>query len=608
MSTATSVMDEKYRESLQRHYRLLMTHIQLNDDVIKQMAEEKILPYSMIKDIEEAETREERNECLLKSLHLRGNKCYRRFRELMYRTGNFFVADLMWDEGEGAGSLDEGDLLKFPGLLDCVPDTHRKRLTNFLEAKEKSLKDTIATQETKDLESSLHAEAENCRVLRLELSGHRQQMQQVRKDHLLALDVQTRFHDANLSTITRLKDYLVKCKEGVRALNETIKRKLEIGAAGSDDGAEGDEWTEDDPKLDILEYNERANQGENQRQEVLKLLNRRYTKDPLVNVVKEVLRHEQKHRSLVMRDIFRLAQSLKKLTPGSSLSAAGSASGYASMPHGAQRPNPNLNSCLPDPTMLDTKHFKTELAMLKAEVEHIHKRLQWKDSEIADQQKEIVYLKQRLGEFPRPSPSPPVCSPSQITAACSSSQISLEQPFHTPVDQGPFLQDDDPEAKILHRLDLGRVSQISPSPPHPLPHTSAQRSSLTPRQEGGGGGGGGGGGRDSKTVTFEELVSSGVHKPRGRSRGAASSSALDKGVVRPDPDKTLVSAEQYLQEETKVAQQPEAEVGVRHGRRAPPKAAPSRGEGDINSNYGRARSARGGSAAASRAAKRGEHK
>ena len=45
-------MDEQYRESLQRHYRLLMTHITLTDDVIQQMAKEKILPVTMIKDIQ----------------------------------------------------------------------------------------------------------------------------------------------------------------------------------------------------------------------------------------------------------------------------------------------------------------------------------------------------------------------------------------------------------------------------------------------------------------------------------------------------------------------------------------------------------------------------
>ena len=45
-------MDEQYREALQRHYRLLMTHISLSDDDIQQMAKEKILPETMIKDIQ----------------------------------------------------------------------------------------------------------------------------------------------------------------------------------------------------------------------------------------------------------------------------------------------------------------------------------------------------------------------------------------------------------------------------------------------------------------------------------------------------------------------------------------------------------------------------
>ena len=50
-----------------------------------------------------------------------------------------------------------------------------------------------------------------------------------------------------------------------------------------------------------------------QRDDVLKLLNRRYSKEPLVAIIKDVLKHEQKHRSIVMKDIVKLAEALKQV-------------------------------------------------------------------------------------------------------------------------------------------------------------------------------------------------------------------------------------------------------------------------------------------------------
>lgn len=49
--------------------------------------------------VKAGETREERNERLLNGLRLRGNNSFKRFRDLMFRTGNFFIADLLWEEG-----------------------------------------------------------------------------------------------------------------------------------------------------------------------------------------------------------------------------------------------------------------------------------------------------------------------------------------------------------------------------------------------------------------------------------------------------------------------------------------------------------------------------
>ena len=91
-------------------------------------------------------------------------------------------------------------------------------------------------------------------------------------------------------------------------------------------------------------------EAQTQREDVLKLLNRRYSKEPLVNVVKDVLKHEQKHRSLVMRDILKLADTLKRVVPGTAASPTAPVVTTTS-------------SGLPDPSTLDTKHFKVRLSV-----------------------------------------------------------------------------------------------------------------------------------------------------------------------------------------------------------------------------------------------------
>lgn len=41
------------------------------------------------------------------------------------------------------------------------------------------------------------------------------------------------------------------------------------------------------------------------------MVNRRSSKESLVSVIKDVLRHEQKHRAIVMKDIMKLTDILK---------------------------------------------------------------------------------------------------------------------------------------------------------------------------------------------------------------------------------------------------------------------------------------------------------
>nr|KAG5713172.1 hypothetical protein BaRGS_007699 [Batillaria attramentaria] len=355
ISSATSVMDDKFRGALHRHYRLLMTHITLTDDVINQMAKEKILPETMIKDIQACETKEDRNECLLNSLRLRGNNSYKKFRDLMYRTGNFFVADMLWEEDDPTLNVEEEDLHRFPGLLDGLQEEHRKKLVQYLESKvrekalllawreapkermqalfnkatnfnqEKIFRDTIMEQEqkVKRLEQLLENKNERVRELQLEVKSTQEQIVQIKKEHRTSMDTQTKFHDANISTISRLRGRLTAFKERAVSLNKQVSMQLGPQEALVSSGLSIGE--EDDAAMVLLEKNikklldyvklmeDEVEKANAQRNDVpATLLNRRASKDPLVSVVKDVLRHEQRHRSIVMRDIMKLGETMKQ--------------------------------------------------------------------------------------------------------------------------------------------------------------------------------------------------------------------------------------------------------------------------------------------------------
>ncbi|KAL8593559.1 hypothetical protein ACOMHN_058838 [Nucella lapillus] len=422
---------------------------------------EKKLEGEEEREEEDGDTKEEQNKRLLNALRLRGNKSYKRFRELMYRTGNFLVADLLWDKEEGPGRMviDEADLAsKFSAVLNCLHDSQRTKFLRYLDAKirekalllswregpgermeslsarvvdfnqERGLRDTIAGQEMKikDLEGQLKTEGEKKNALRLDLSTLQQQMKALRQDHLVQLATQSRFHDVNMLTITRLKNEVSWCKGKAESLNSQItttlggggggrgaeKRKTTAGAEEEEKEEEedGEEKTEKlfceletkvhsllqqyihEKVCDCLCYVGQARKGRSQREEVLAMLNRAgHAKDSLVGVVRDVLKHEQKHRALVMRDIQRLSDTLKQVVPSSTLAPP--------TPLGVTPTEMALHPPPLDPATLDTKHFKSQLSLLKAEAEHIQKRFQWKDSEAAKLRHQLLALKQRFHDY-----------------------------------------------------------------------------------------------------------------------------------------------------------------------------------------------------------------
>ncbi|PVD31530.1 hypothetical protein C0Q70_06943 [Pomacea canaliculata] len=414
-------MDERYRGTLQRYYRALIANITLTNELIEQIAKEKILPDAMIRDIqvksEYGETREERNERLLNGLRLRGNNSFKRFRDLMFRTGNFFIADLLWEEDDNPSMLDIQDFRNFPGMLDCLQEEHKKKLVQYLESKvrekalmlswrgspadrieslharatdytqEKILRETVMNQEEtiKHQESTLLRKEEELQGLNLEVANLQKQVEQLRQDHRSFLDTHSRFHDANINTISKLRERTIRAKKSLHMLNQMMKAHLtktredfDVSNENIDDEAQIEELERNLATfLENLKKTEEASVSlRNEREEVLALLNRRTSNESLVVVVKDVLRHEQKHRFMVMKEILKLSDMLKSVQHGKKIASS-----------------PAI-----EPAMLDTKHFKAQLAMLKVEAEHLHKRLSWKDTEILSLRNEMTRQNSRLSD------------------------------------------------------------------------------------------------------------------------------------------------------------------------------------------------------------------
>ncbi|XP_050410046.1 uncharacterized protein LOC126824737 isoform X2 [Patella vulgata] len=140
-------MDERYKAILDRHRQLLIKNIILTDEFYEMLQKERVLPDAMIKDVKEGSNQEEKNERLLNALLLRTSLTFRRFRDVLLKSGHHFLADLLWEEDLDTFTLDDNILQKFPNTFDKLTDDVKKKLVLFIDSKvrEKALQITWRT-------------------------------------------------------------------------------------------------------------------------------------------------------------------------------------------------------------------------------------------------------------------------------------------------------------------------------------------------------------------------------------------------------------------------------------------------------------------------------
>ena len=214
------------------------------------------------------------------------------------------------------------------------------------------------------------------------------------------------------------------------------------------------------------------------------------------------------------------------------------------------------------------------LAMLRAEVEHVGKRFQWKDQELASQRQQIADLAQQLqdltflsqpdttlapsaaslnssgGSSPpsRRSPERPTNTPNIVTPTCHTPVSPLDGhspncPHHLPTSPDP-----DPPLRKKSRSPSRRSSAAS-TKTVTFKDTARQQEARNSASCGGGGGGGDGDGS----------VSNG--------EGSGGGDAGGEWRAKVDLDQTVVNVEKYLEEEE--------EGGTTHLSPTPYRASPT---------------------------------
>ncbi|XP_067668187.1 restin homolog [Haliotis asinina] len=407
-------MDERYRNIMERNRMLLTKNLILTDDFYDLLLKEKVLPQSMIADVKEAGlSREERAEKLMSALQLRTSAAFRRFRRVLLGTGHCFLADVMWDEESSYSDMEETITNRFPAILERIPDDIRKKLITCLDSMvrektlvtswqaatgdrleviktraadlkhERHLRETIQTMHSQvaQLQSELKGKDEQLRSLTIEVQSLNKELERLRFEHLTDIEKQANFNTANSKTIIRLKERFDMLNTNIAGINHQLRSFL-------GDESESCEGDPDNVKVTLLERNlkkvlqlanvgrENALSASNEKEAVCALLGvkkSKYCDKSLTDIVKGHLQKEDKSKNNLLSEIQKLSDVLTRETPTLS-------------DH-----KPNQQS-----VRTDLRFMAMQVAMVHAQIEHLYKKMVWKDAEIDSLRQEIQALRKNL--------------------------------------------------------------------------------------------------------------------------------------------------------------------------------------------------------------------
>ncbi|XP_041349736.1 A-kinase anchor protein 9-like [Gigantopelta aegis] len=410
-------MDQKYRAILERNRQILVSNIIPSDEFLDQLLKEKVLPMGMIRDVKEGQTREDKNNRLLNALQLRASHAYRRFRNVLLDTGHCFLADLLWDDETNNSNLSEGLFTKFPTIFERIPQDVKKRFLQYLDCKVrvKSLQFSWVNSSSRRIES-LYARSEDIRqegqlrttiddlqkkvraleqeikskdgkimYLSIEAKSLEKQLQQTRQEHKQELEKQRNFNLANNSTVVRLRERLAMFNGDIVRMNEMIREVIDDTPCSHD--SDPDHVKVSTLKNNLSEVLRNIRDRENtvavdERKKILHLLWQGGPYDDTDNILEVVRTHverEAKQRVRFVKEVEKMQDSLKG------------------------KPASGRHQSVTDGISLDNRYVTNMLATIRVEVEHLNKKLAWKDSEITKLTTELEALSRNGATSQEPS-------------------------------------------------------------------------------------------------------------------------------------------------------------------------------------------------------------
>ncbi|KAK3587582.1 hypothetical protein CHS0354_032782 [Potamilus streckersoni] len=391
-------MDQHQRQILERNRILIIKNLILTDEFYELLRTDSVLPDTMIRDVQGRKTREDRNSRLLETLMLRGCDSFRKFRHVLYLTGHLFIADQLYeDESDSKALTSEEIFTQFPNIFKRVSDQTKAKLLRFLDAKvkQRSLEhawnsdakeriDNLESrkssfeyerefkqqfEEKKKKEKELTKEVERLhdelKKRNIEMESLEREVNEMRKGYKMELDKQARFNAANNNSVLNLRERLFAFNDKIKVMNHSIRQFLK----DTDIVPNSDL---DDIRISMLEENvqallqvakssmESTSSSAAERNTVLSMLQMSEQKNykSVSDIVKKFLAKEEKAKLSILSEIEELFQILK----------------------GKARQSKTFHNH----ASTDFKFLKMQIATIRVEVEHLKKKLEWKDAQITD--------------------------------------------------------------------------------------------------------------------------------------------------------------------------------------------------------------------------------
>lgn len=209
----------------------------------------------------------------------------------------------------------------------------------------------------------------------LEQQAMEKEREEIRKKFKAELAVQARFNAANNSSIIRLREKFVSFNEKVRILNKQIGELLAADSLhGTYDPTENVKFSRLEQNVKTImhivqEHHDTVESKANERDLVLTMLKKSKNKnESLADVVRKYIERDEKGKVIVFKEVEKLLEVMRKNKP--------------------QYKNKNTVNGV------DMKNLRNMVATVRVEVEHLKKKLEWKDDQITDLIKETMALRQ----------------------------------------------------------------------------------------------------------------------------------------------------------------------------------------------------------------------